>query len=149
MAVTFKKIRTEDIDTLLNLMADFYAIDNYPINTVITRKNFDLFISKPDLGQCFIIEHNGKPAGYLLLAYMFMFEFGGQIAFLDELYIDPNFQGNGLGKIAVEFAQQYAKEIDLKILYLEVELHNQRAIQLYKKHDFKPHHRNLMIWKNM
>ena len=146
--IEFRKITTIDIPIVLDLMTTFYAIDNYPIDTEITRKNFELFIKKPDLGQCFLIEHDGKPAGYLLLAYMFMFEFGGQIAFLDELYIDSNFQGNGLGKLAVEFAQQYAKEIDLKILYLEVELHNERAIELYKKYDFKPHHRNLMIWKN-
>ena len=144
----FRKINKQDIPTLLTFMTDFYAIDNYPINREVTEKNFKYFIENPNLGQCFIIEHEGKPAGYLLLANMFMFEFGGMIAFLDELYIDSTFQGKGLGKIAIEFAKNYAKETDLKILYLEVELHNERAIELYKKHDFKPHHRNLMVWKN-
>lgn len=149
MMTQFKKISHTDIPVLIELMTDFYAIDGYPIDSAITHKNFETFITNENLGQCFLITYNNKIAGYILLNYLFSFEFGGTIAFLDELYIDPNFQGKGLGKIAVEFAQQFAVEKNLKILFLEVELHNERAIELYKKFDFKPHHRNLMIWKNL
>nr|WP_317632832.1 GNAT family N-acetyltransferase [uncultured Flavobacterium sp.] len=144
----FRKITNQDIPTILKFMTDFYAIDGYPIDVEITRKNFELFISKPNLGQCFIIENEGKPAGYIILNFLFSFEFGGTIAFLDELYVDSNFQGKGLGKLGVAFSQEFAKEKDLNILFLEVELHNERAIELYKKYNFKPHHRNLMVWKN-
>ncbi|UYW00684.1 GNAT family N-acetyltransferase [Flavobacterium agricola] len=148
MKTEFKAIETKDISTLVKFMTDFYAIDGYPINNKVTENNFKTFISNPNLGQCFLILHNNQPAGYVLLNYLFSFEFGGLIAFLDELYIDANFQGKGLGKLAVTFAQEFAQKKDFKILYLEVELHNERAIELYKKLDFKTHHRNLMIWKN-
>ena len=144
----FRKITHQDIEILLHLMSDFYAIDGYPIDPEITRKNFELFIANENLGQCFIIEYEGEIAGYLILNFLFSFEFGGTIAFLDELYVDSNFQGKGLGKLGVAFSQEFAKEKDLNILFLEVELHNERAIELYKKYNFKPHHRNLMIWKN-
>lgn len=144
----FRKITHQDIEVLLVLMTDFYAIDGYPIDPEITRKNFVHFIENPNLGQSFIIEHDGKVAGYIILNFLFSFEFGGTIAFLDELYVDSNFQGKGLGKLGVAFSQEFAKEKDLNILFLEVELHNERAIELYKKYNFKPHHRNLMIWKN-
>ena len=144
----FRKITHQDIEVLLVLMTDFYAIDGYPIDPEITRKNFVHFIENPNLGQSFIIEHDGKVAGYIILNFLFSFEFGGTIAFLDELYVDSNFQGKGLGKLGVAFSQKFAKEKELKILFLEVELHNERAIELYKKYNFKPHHRNLMVWKN-
>lgn len=144
----FRKITHQDIEVLLVLMTDFYAIDGYPIDAEITRKNFVHFIENPNLGQSFIIEHDGKVAGYIILNFLFSFEFGGTIAFLDELYVDSNFQGKGLGKLGVAFSQKFAKEKELKILFLEVELHNERAIELYKKYNFKPHHRNLMVWKN-
>ena len=144
----FRKITHHCIEALLGLMTDVYAIDDYPIDPEITRINFVHFIENPNLGQAFIIEHDGKVAGYIILNFLFSFEFGGTIAFLDELYVDSNFQGKGLGKLGVAFSQEFAVEKELKILFLEVELHNERAIELYKKYNFKPHHRNLMIWKN-
>jgi len=146
--IEFKKITEADIDIAVKLMTDFYAIDGYPINPATTTQNFKTFINNPSLGQCFFIMHHNQVAGYVLINFLFSFEFGGQIAFLDELYIAPAFQGNGLGKHAVKFVQDLAQEIDLKILFLEVELHNERAIELYKKLQFTPHHRDLMIWKN-
>jgi len=146
--IEFRKITTTDIPIVLDLMTTFYAIDGYPIDKKVTQTNFETFISNPNLGQCFLIEFDGKVAGYVLLNYLFSFEFGGTIAFLDELYVNSIFQGKGIGKVAVQFAQEFAKEKELKILFLEVELHNERAIELYKKFNFKPHHRNLMIWKN-
>lgn len=99
----FRKITHQDIEVLLVLMTDFYAIDGYPIDAEITRKNFVHFIENPNLGQSFIIEHDGKVAGYIILNFLFSFEFGGTIAFLDELYVDSNFQGKGLGKLGVAF----------------------------------------------
>ncbi len=70
----------------------------------------------------------------------------GNVLLLDELYIDSNFQGKGIGKKAMEFIKQFAQENNYKKIVLEVEPHNQRAIQLYEKEKFKKHKRNLMIF---
>ena len=36
MAITFKPIRLSDIDRTIIMMQDFYAIDNYPIDTAVS-----------------------------------------------------------------------------------------------------------------
>ncbi len=80
------------------------------------------------------------------MVQFFSFEMSGNVLLLDELYIDSNFQGKGIGKKAMEFIKQFSQENNYKKIVLEVEPHNQRAIQLYEKEQFKKHKRNLMIF---
>lgn len=145
--ISFEKLKSENINIITQLMTDFYAIDNYPIDIEVTKRNFEYFIQQPQLGQIFEIRYENEIVGYILFATLFSFEFGGNIAFLDELYISKKMRGKGLGKMAVEFAKNFAKEQDYKVLYLEVEPHNEKAQELYKKCNFKTHHRGLMIYK--
>jgi len=146
--VQFLPLQKEHIEKAVALMTDFYAIDHYPIDPVVSAKNFDYFIDHPELGNAFLITYEQQIVGYIILAKMFSFEFGGTIAFFDELYIDGSMRGKGLGKKAVAFVQEYAKKEGLKVLYLEVEPHNMSAQELYKKMNFQMHHRHLMIHKN-
>lgn len=145
--ISFEELKSVNINIITHLMSDFYAIDNYPIDIETTKRNFAYFIEQPQLGRVFEIHYEKKIVGYILFATLFSFEFGGTIAFLDELYISEKMRGKGLGKMAVEFAKNFAKEQDYKVLYLEVEPHNKKAQELYKNSEFKTHHRSLMIYK--
>lgn len=145
----FKELTIESIDTVTAMMKDFYEIDGYPFNEELTRQNFQLFIKEKDFGKCFVIyDDNNEVNGYIILAFFFSFEFGGRSTILDELYLNENARGKGLGKVAVDFVKNYAKEQQLKMMFLEIELHNERAINLYLDKGFKMHNRNLMIYVN-
>ena len=143
----FKAIDLNDIPTIVNLMADFYAIDGYPIDRTLSATNFEYFISKPDLGRAWLIYQDGKIVGYVMIVLMFSFEYGGSIAFLDELYLNENARGKGLGKKAVAFVQDQAQKLELKLLYLEIEQHNATAQKLYIAAGFELHNRNIMRFK--
>lgn len=144
--ITFELLTKENIPTIVNLMVDFYAIDGYPINKENTTNLFSEFVNKPESGKCFVIKYNDEICGYTILIQFFSFEMGGYVLLLDELYIDNNFQGKGIGKKAMEFIKQFAQENNYKKIVLEVEPHNQRAIQLYQKESFRKHKRDLMIF---
>lgn len=143
----FKAIDSNDIPTIVNLMADFYAIDGYPIDRTLSATNFEYFISKPDLGRAWLIYHDEQIVGYVMIVFMFSFEYGGSIAFLDELYFNENARGKGLGKKAVAFVQDQAQKLELKLLYLEIEQHNATAQKLYLAAGFELHNRNIMRFK--
>jgi len=145
--ISFEELKSENINIVTNLMVDFYAIDNYPIDIEKTKNNFEYFIQHPELGRVFEIRYEHEIVGYILFATLFSFEFGGTIAFLDELYISEKMRGKGLGRKAVEFSKTFAEQENYKVLYLEVEPHNISAQELYKKCDFSGHHRGLMIHK--
>jgi len=140
----FKPLQTSDIETIVPMMQEFYAIDNYPIDIVISKALFLEFLENPHLGRCWLIFSDGEIVGYVILTFIFSFEYKGTIAFLDELYISSKARGKGIGKSALDFIHEQAKLLSLKIIYLEIEGHNEIAKKLYESKNFAVHNRNLM-----
>lgn len=144
---SFKPLEIADISIITQMMQDFYAIDNYPIDVDVTKTLFQEFISDEHLGKSWLIYSENKIVGYIILTFIFSFEYGGKIAFVDELFIKETARGKGFGKEAIQFIQQEVPKLSLKLLYLEVEPHNENAQKLYLAHDFELHNRKLMKYK--
>ncbi|THD31777.1 MAG: GNAT family N-acetyltransferase [Flavobacterium johnsoniae] len=125
-------------------MQKFYSIDNYPIDIAISKALFLEFIENPHLGKAWLIYSDEEIVGYIILTFVFSFEYKGTIAFLDELYISDKARGKGIGKKALDFIHQEALSLSLKIIYLEIENHNEIAQKLYLSKDFVVHNRSLM-----
>jgi len=144
---TFKPLEISDISIITQMMQDFYAIDNYPMDVEVAKTLFQEFISNEHLGKSWLIYSENKIVGYIILSFIFSFEYGGKIAFVDELFIKENARGKGIGKEAIQFIQREVPKLSLKLLYLEVEPHNENAQKLYLAHDFVIHNRKLMKYK--
>ncbi len=134
------------------MMQNFYAIDNYPIDIEVSKQLFKEFVSNENLGKAFLICHSNEGRiseiiGYVILTFIFSFEYKGRIAFLDELYISKNFRGKGIGKQTIDFIKQEATQLNVKLIYLEVENHNVNAQKLYLANDFETHNRKLLKYK--
>ena len=144
---TFKLLEIADIEIITQMMRDFYAIDNYPIDVEVAKNLFQEFISNEHLGKSWMIYSENEIVGYIILTFIFSFEYGGKIAFVDELFIKETARGKGIGKEAIQFIQKEVPKLSLKLLYLEVEPHNENAQKLYLAHDFVIHNRKLMKYK--
>lgn len=145
--IHFKLLEKNNINLISALMVDFYAIDNYPIDIEKSKELLDQFIDNPALGLGWLIYWEENVVGYLILTFVFSFEYQGKIAFLDELYLTEKVRGKGIGGKALEFIQSESHKLSLKLIYLEVEKHNEKAQKLYLAHDFKLHNRKLMRYK--
>jgi ribosomal protein S18 acetylase RimI-like enzyme len=144
---TFKPLEISDISIITQMMQDFYAIDNYPMDVEVTKTLFQELITHEHLGKSWLMYSENEIVGYIILTFIFSFEYGGKIAFVDELFIKENARGKGFGKDAIRFIQQEVPKLSLKLLYLEVEPHNENAQKLYLAHDFELHNRKLMKYK--
>ncbi len=144
---TFKPLEISDISIITQMMQDFYAIDNYPMDVEVAKTLFQEFISNEHLGKSWLIYSENEIVGYIILTFIFSFEYGGKIAFVDELFIKETARGKGFGKEAIQFIQREVPKLSLKLLYLEVEPHNENAQKLYLAHDFELHNRKLMKYK--
>lgn len=140
----FSEIAAKDIDVVVQMMADFYAIDNYPFDVAVAKGLLMEFVENETLGKGWLIWNEGKPVGYVILTFVFSFEYKGRIAFMDELFIAPEARGKGIGKQAVDFIAVEAKKHSVKIIYLEVENHNEAAKSLYLSKNYILHNRGLM-----
>ena len=144
---SFKPLEITDISTITQMMQDFYAIDNYPMDVEVAKELFQEFISNENLRKSWLIYSENEIVGYIILTFIFSFEYGGKIAFVDELFIKETARGKGIGKEAIQFIQREVPKLSLKLLYLEVEPHNENAQKLYLAHDFELHNRKLMKYK--
>ena len=144
---SFKPLEIIDISTITQMMQDFYAIDNYQMDVEVAKNLFHEFISNENLGKSWLIYSENEIVGYIILTFIFSFEYGGKIAFVDELFIKETARGKGIGKEAIQFIQKEVPKLSLKLLYLEVEPHNENAQKLYLAHDFVIHNRKLMKYK--
>lgn len=145
--ITFQNLQQSQIDFIVSMMRDFYAIDNYPINIEESKQLFETFIANSNLGKAWLIYKGEEVIGYVILTFVFSFEYKGILAFLDELYIKNEHQGKGFGKLAVQFIQQVSSQLNVKMLYLEVEQHNENAQKLYLAQDFEVHNRKILKHK--
>lgn len=136
----FSEIAAKDIDVVVQMMADFYAIDNYPFDVAVAKGLLREFVENETLGKGWLIWNEDKPVGYVILTFVFSFEYKGRIAFLDELFIAPDARGKGFGKQAVDFIAAEAKKNLVKIIYLEVEttMKLPKACTFLKLHPAQP-----------
>ena len=145
--IQFKPLAIADIETIVTMMQEFYAIDNYPIDIDVSKALFEEFIKYENLGKSWLIVSDNELIGYIILTFVFSFEYQGKIAFLDELYLTEKVRGKGIGGKALKFIQSKSHKLSLKLIYLEVEKHNEKAQKLYLAHGFESHNRKLMRYK--
>jgi GNAT superfamily N-acetyltransferase len=147
MSVTFTTAQQEDIPEILEMMADFYAIDHYPFDAALNQKNLEYFLANGDLGRLYLIREESETLGYIVLTFGFSFEYGGRNAFIDEFFLKSAARGKGIGTQTMKFVTEEAKKLEIKALHLEVENHNERANQLYFRQGFTGKNRSLLTKK--
>ena len=145
--IQFKPLIISDIETVVLMMQEFYAIDNYPIDVDVSKTLLTEFISNKNLGKAWLIIFNDEIVGYAIITFIFSFEYQGKIAFVDELYVTEKARGKGIGSKAIEFVKVQSHKLSLKLIYLEVESHNKKAQNLYIANGFEMHNRKLMRLK--
>ena len=129
------------------MMQEFYAIDDYSMDIDLSKKLFEEFIGNENLGRSYLIYDNIEIVGYAICTFIFSFEYKGRMAFFEELYIRECARGQGIGNKAVDFIKQEAAKYNVKMMYLEVENHNEIAQTLYLANDFVIHNRKIMKFK--
>ena len=101
-------------------------------------------IANPLLGRAWVVEVESQPAGYAVLTLGFSIEFGGIVAFVDELFVARGFRGHGIGTRTLQLVIEAARTLDVAILLLEVTQSNDLAKRLYRKVGFADRGHHLM-----
>lgn len=134
---SFRPAAESDLGVLLELMRALYDEDgSTPLREDAAETALRGLLAAPDRGLVWVIEQAGEAAGYLVLTWGYSLEFYGRDAFIDELYVAPSYRGAGLGRQAVEWAEDACRAHGAGAVHLEVEIDNERAHALYRRSGF-------------
>jgi diamine N-acetyltransferase len=145
-SLLIREAALEDEPQLLRMMRLLAELEPGKIqfDEAAARESFRRFLSLPAFGRVWLLCEGTMLAGYIVLTIGFSFEFHGHDAFIDELYIEPDFRRRGFGTQAVAFLEKKAREIGVNAVHLEVDRGNDSAFQLYRRAGYDDHDRFLM-----
>lgn len=129
---------------LVDLMTEFYAEADYPLNRRRAEAAFSELLADPRLGLVWVIEVESAPVGYVVMTLGYSMEYGGRDAFVDDLFIRPDFRGHGLGTLAVETVRAACAERGVRAIHLEVGRDNDAAQSVYRRAGFVDTDRQLL-----
>lgn len=105
---------------------------------------FRFLLDHPDRGLVWVLVADEKLVGYIVLTLGFSFEFFGTDAFIDELYVLPQYRRRGFALAAVKYLEAEANKLGVNAVHLEVDAGNDSAFELYRRIGFEDHNRLLM-----
>lgn len=144
MDTTFKAAQPSDIDILLTLMQEFYQVEHLEFDVAIARNALTDLLNNESLGAIWLIQDQGEAIGYIVLTFGYSLEFAGRDAFIDELYVRANYQGQGIGTKTIEFVEEVCRSRCIHTLHLEVDRKNTKAQRFYDRVGFKNQGRYLL-----
>jgi GNAT superfamily N-acetyltransferase len=133
-----------EIETLIALMRQYYEYDHLFFDEQRARSALQAIVTNHLYGQVYLIHCEQEIIGYLVVTFGFSLEYGGRDAFVDELYIQEQYRGQGIGKQSLQFAEGICREQGIQALHLEVERENINAQAVYRKEGYVDHDRYLL-----
>jgi ribosomal protein S18 acetylase RimI-like enzyme len=144
--VIFRPAVREDELVLLRMMRNLAEQEpgSYFFDEPTVREVLRKLLRSPDLGHVWVFFEEETPVGYMALTFGYSFEYHGRDAFIDELYIEPQYRRKGIGRRAMQFVEERAGELGVQAIHLEVDKGNDPAAELYRRAGYDNHSRFLM-----
>ncbi len=120
---------------VLEMMTVFYASE-----AVSTNGSYEIFTA--DIDACVgetpflsghVFEHDGNVVGYGMLAHSYSTEFGKPCVWIEDLYVKPEYRGQGIGRQYLDFVNQSYQN---HVIRLEAEKENEKAVKVYEANGF-------------
>jgi GNAT superfamily N-acetyltransferase len=145
-AIHFEPARLDHADIFLTMMRELEQADpgTTSFDEARRRAIFEQFVQDPTYGRAWLIALGPQYVGYVVLTVSFSFEYRGCDAYIDELYIAKEHRKQGIGRRAMEFVEEAARERGVNAMHLEVSRGNDAALELYRRGGYVDHDRYLM-----
>jgi ribosomal protein S18 acetylase RimI-like enzyme len=139
MTTTIRNATVDDIPILVDLMQEFYAGSNYPLDKQWATASFSSLLQDGSLGATWLVFYDSEPAGYVVLTIKFSMEYGGLDAFIDDLFIRQFYRRRGLGRELLNVLFDECRRRKVLTVHVEVGHDNIAAKGLYHSYGLKPY----------
>jgi GNAT superfamily N-acetyltransferase len=137
MNLTFRPFQASDFSELESMSLDLYCED--PSGQVIDSTNLkntsEHLLQYPEKGKIIFFLQENLVIGYGILIFFWSNEYGGNLLFIDELFVKKPWRSQGVATRFFEYLRHYPLT-PLKGFCLEVTPFNVRALKFYQKLGF-------------
>jgi|ERR1035441_2886510 GNAT superfamily N-acetyltransferase len=133
MAITIRTATPADVPQILSFIRALAAYEREP--DAVTATEADLMRDGFGLNpfySCLIAEHDGQPAGFAFYFFNYSTWMGRPGLYLEDIYVQPEFRGLGIGKALLQQIAAIAVEKNCPRLQWEVLDWNTPAIEFYR-----------------
>jgi GNAT superfamily N-acetyltransferase len=133
MTTTIRKAQRADVPLILELIRGLAIYEREPDAVKTTEADLlrDGFGPEPYF-HCLIAEHDGHPAAFALYFFNYSTWLGRPGLYLEDLFVQPEFRGLGIGKALLAQVAAIAIEKDCPRLQWEVLDWNTPAVDFYR-----------------
>jgi ribosomal protein S18 acetylase RimI-like enzyme len=136
--IAVRQAGARDVPTLTDLMAEFYGESSYPLDRAWAAHAFEDLLKDPSRGMVWLLEMDGAPVGHVVLSLRFAMEFGGSLAYIDDLFVKPEFRRQGLARLGLDVLLEECRRRDCRAVHVEVAPDNVAANGLYRSVGMQP-----------
>jgi GNAT superfamily N-acetyltransferase len=134
-----------DLDSIFKLMQHMQLDEPWTESFDESRVRYNLseLLQNPAYGLIYLLSDANRAIAYLIICFDYSLEYRGKGAWVDELFVEPDYRQRGIGACLLDLAESASRKQGAQFLHLEVG-HGNRAIELYRRRGFVDHKRYLM-----
>jgi len=121
----------DDVDDLVDLMEEFYAEANYPLDRPSARSSLLELMDRSEFGCIWLARSGGRAVGHVVLAVRYTMEHGGFSGYVDDLFVRPALRRRGVGRALLKQLFDECRARGCKSVQVEVGSSNTAALALY------------------
>lgn len=143
MTIHIRTFKPTDGDFILSLVSRFseFELPNWRSGQEIDNANLALLqksMQQPEPDSVIFVaeDENGIQAGFIHLQTQTDYFNGEKHAYISDLAVDKSFEGNGIGSLLLDKAEEWVLQKNYRFLTLYVFAGNKHARHLYEKRGF-------------
>lgn len=152
MKIDIREANMNDLIHIQNLNNSLFDLEynNYDstlkLGWPFEKEGKEYFIDRINNNLIFVAEINGKIVGYLAGNILEEISYSVEtFAELDNMYIDTNYRGYGIGSKLIDKFKNYCKNIGIENIKVTAYAHNKQAIKFYMKNGFQDYNTTLIF----
>ncbi|MGD8405154.1 MAG: GNAT family N-acetyltransferase [Anaerolineales bacterium] len=134
---TIERASLTDQEAILELLQKQFVEHEIEYSSDILSTAIGEMLKREGLGLFLVARDKDKLIGIAAISFAWTLEHGGKSAWLDELYVLPDYREDGIGSALIESAIDELRKQGCAAIDLEVEENHHRAERLYERKGFK------------
>jgi GNAT superfamily N-acetyltransferase len=137
-STTIEPATADDLPELTDLLCQLFTQESeFAPDRAKQMRGLRLIVDNPSRGRVFVLRSGNRLLGMINLLITISTAEGGFVLVLEDLVVDADFRGNGLGSQLLERAIQFAREKKfLRITLLTERVREADAQRFFRKHGF-------------